>query len=130
MNYLLDTCALLHLVNDGPSQPEAARQAIGDVSSTIYVSVISAAELSIKTGKGKLTLPLPVAEWMKRAVELHHLTLLPLELIPCATAGQLPWFHSDPFDRLLIAIALKRSIPIITSDQTIPNYPDVQVIWK
>ncbi len=130
MNYLLDTCALLHLVNDSPLLPVAARHAIGDATATIYVSVLSAAELSIKTGKGKLSLPLPVTEWMQKAVELHHLTLLPLDLIPSATAGQLPWIHADPFDRLLIATALQQKLPIITSDKTIPDYPGVRVIWK
>ena len=130
MTYLLDTCALLHLVNDGALLPEAARRAIEDESATLYVSVLSAAELSIKAGKGRLMLPMPVSEWIQKAIELHHLTLLTLDLVPCATAGQLPWHHSDPFDRLLIATALHLKMPIITSDQTMPNYPGVQVIWK
>ncbi len=130
MKYLLDTCALIQLVNDSSKLPEAARHAIDDDSSTIYVSVLSAAELSIKVGKNKLSLSLPVTEWIQKVTQLHHLTLLPLDLIPCATAGQLPWIHSDPFDRLLIAIALQQNMPIITSDKSIPDYAGVQVIWK
>lgn len=95
---------------------------------TIYLSVLAAAELSIKVGKGRIKLTQPVQRWVEDAVRLHHLTLLPVELGPAA-AGLLPWIHSDPFDRLLIATARHHSLEIITSDETIPKYPGVKTVW-
>lgn len=129
MNCLLDTCALIHLANSDPSLGASARRAISETASTMYVSVITAAEISIKAGKGKLILPMPVEHWFRETLRLHHLTLLPLDLPESVAAGQLPWIHSDPFDRLLIATACRHNLAIITSDRIIPTYPDTRVIW-
>ncbi len=57
------------------------------------------------------------------------MTLLPLELGPAATAGTLPWIHSDPFDRILVATARLHSLPIITADETIAKYPGIRTLW-
>lgn len=129
MNYLLDTCALVWLVNGSPQLTSNARQAIASPQATVYLSVLAAAELSIKVAKGRIKLALPVQQWVENAVRLHHLTLLPLELGPAAAAGLLPWIHSDPFDRLLIATARQHSLAIITSDENIPRYPGVKTVW-
>lgn len=129
MNCLLDTCTLLWLVNGDRQLTARARQAIASPQATIYLSVLAAAELSIKVGKGRLKLAKPVQQWVEDAVRLHHLTLLPLELGPAAAAGLLPWIHADPFDRILIATARHHSLAIITADETIPKYPGVKIIW-
>lgn len=129
MNYLLDTCAFLWLVNGSEDLSPRAREAIDAPTATLYLSVLTAAELSIKAGKGRIQLPSPVESWIRDAVRLHHLTLLPLELGPAATAGTLPWIHSDPFDRILVATALLHSLPIITADETIAKYPGIRTLW-
>lgn len=54
MNCLLDTCALLWLVNGDPQLASRARQAIAAPKATIYLSVLAAAELSIKVGTGRI----------------------------------------------------------------------------
>ncbi len=129
MNYLLDSCALLYLVNRDKKLGAAARLIIADPGNTIFLSVITAAELSIKAGKGKLHFPTTVLHWVEQAVTLHHLTLVPLDLPAATAAGLLPWIHSDPFDRILIATALADNLTILTSDRLIPAYPGVNVIW-
>ncbi len=129
MNCLLDTCALLWLVNGDPRLTPRARRAINTEKARVFVSVVSAAELSIKAGKGRLSLPKPVDQWMGEVARLHHLTLLPLELGPTAASGTLPWLHSDPFDRILVATALSLSLPVVTVDPLIAAYPGITVIW-
>lgn len=129
MNCLLDTCALLWLVNGDEALSPRAREVLSDPTAAIYLSVLSAAELAIKVGKGRIRLSAPVEPWIREAVRHHQLILLPLELGPAAAAGTLPWIHSDPFDRILIATALHHSLAIITSDETIPSYPGIRTIW-
>lgn len=51
MNYLLDTCALLWLVNGDARLPPRARQAIADPQATIFLSALAAAEVAIEAGK-------------------------------------------------------------------------------
>jgi len=40
----------------------------------------------------------------------------------------LPLIHKDPFDRIIIAEALKEKMAIITKDKKMAEY-DVQTIW-
>ena len=129
MNYLLDTCALIALTNGSAEFSSRGRTVIADPSAQIMVSVITAAEISIKVGKGKYQLPMPVVDWVEGAVRQHRLRLLPLELHPASTAGKLPWHHSDPFDRILIATAIERNLTIITSDKLIAQYSEVITLW-
>jgi len=129
MNYLLDTCGFLWLVNGSEDLSPRAREAINSPTATLYRSVLTAAEISIKAGKGRIQLLSSVESWIPDAVRLHHLTLLPLELGPAAAAGTFPWIHSDPFDRILVATALLHSLPIITADETIAKYPGIRTLW-
>ena len=46
-----------------------------------------------------------------------------------ASATALPPLHKDPFDRIIIATALEKRMPILTSDKTVPTYPGVRVLW-
>ncbi|WP_276746076.1 hypothetical protein [Chlorogloeopsis fritschii] len=51
----------------------------------------------------------------------------PLDAI---ASTQLPGtFHKDPADRILVAIAMRYGIPLLTCDANILNYPHVQTIW-
>jgi PIN domain nuclease of toxin-antitoxin system len=40
----------------------------------------------------------------------------------------LPLFHKDPFDRMIVSQSLIENIPIITADLEIKKYP-IHVIW-
>jgi PIN domain nuclease of toxin-antitoxin system len=54
--------------------------------------------------------------------------LIPIEEDHVIEIEKLPWIHRDPFDRLLIATANIRKIPIVTSDRNIKQY-NVSHIW-
>jgi PIN domain nuclease of toxin-antitoxin system len=41
----------------------------------------------------------------------------------------LPWHHTDPFDRQILAQALAEEIPVITADEVFGRYAGVRVIW-
>ena len=54
----------------------------------------------------------------------------PLNPLDAIASTQLPGdFHKDPADRILIAIARRYSIPLITCDQKILSYPHVETVW-
>jgi len=129
MNYLLDTCAFLWLVNGSEELLPRAREAVATPTATLYLSVLTAAEIATKAGKGRIELPSPPESWVRDAARLHHLTLLLLELEPAVHAGTLPWIHSDSFDRILVATALLHSLPIVTPDEAIAPYQGIQILW-
>lgn len=126
MNLLLDTCALIALAN-GPLPPTAS-QAFG-AAIDIFVSPVSAWEIAIKCKSGKLRLPQPPLDWF-RALSTHYsLTELPLDARLLCAAADLPLIHRDPFDRALIATAQHHRLTLLSSDQIIPSYPNVAVVW-
>jgi PIN domain nuclease of toxin-antitoxin system len=43
--------------------------------------------------------------------------------------ASLPFHHRDPFDRLIIAQAMTREIPIVGKDPAFAAYP-VELIWQ
>jgi len=123
---ILDTCALLWLAA-GTKISRAILKKIEDAPA-IYVSAISAFEISLKTAKGKLRLSRPAREWFERAIEHHGLTVLPLDFEICVSAAQLPPIHDDPCDRFIIATARLNKLKVITADKRFAEY-DIDVLW-
>jgi len=43
---------------------------------------------------------------------------------------QLPGdFHRDPADRIIVALARRYGVPLVTSDRLIRDYPHVTTVW-
>jgi PIN domain nuclease of toxin-antitoxin system len=124
---ILDTCALLWLVEGSTELSEAARKRI-DQESAVYVSAITGFEIGIKVQKGKLKLPARVSDWFAAILENHDLELLPLDLETCIDATELPAIHRDPCDRFLIATARRRRMPVVTADPVFRDY-GVEVVF-
>ena len=66
---------------------------------------------------------------MERALALHGLKSLALEMDSAVAAGALPTLHADPFDRLLIAAAQAHRLTLLTPDPLIRQYPALTTIW-
>jgi PIN domain nuclease of toxin-antitoxin system len=118
---LLDTCALLWLVQGGGRLSQDALQQI-DEEPVVYVSAISGFEIGVKVAKGKLTLPSRPAEWLATIIEHHDLVELPVDLAASVRSTELPAIHSDPVDRILIATAEARGIAVVTADNVFARY--------
>src|SRR5271157_208739 len=105
VNYLLDTCALLWLVNGGQDLNPAARRACAEPAARMHVSAASAWEISLKEKRGKLALGCAIADWWSKAVRRYALAELPVSAQIAIASVSLPAIHSDPADRLRIATA-------------------------
>lgn len=125
---LLDTCVLLWLASGSDEISAAAAQAVRSHAGELAVSAISAWEVGIGAAKGHLELPMPVGEWFARACERHGVRLIPIDHHQAAASTCLPAVHADPADRLIIALALARNVPVVTPDRQFREYPDLQVI--
>jgi PIN domain nuclease of toxin-antitoxin system len=128
VTYLLDTHALLWAADDDQRLGKAARKVILDDESTLFVSVASAWELSIKVGSGRLRLLPTVIEWFTQAVNLARIQVLSVELGHLVGLETLPRHHGDPFDRLLISQARALGVTVLTSDRAFQDY-DVPTMW-
>ncbi len=118
MRYLIDTHILLWWVEDNKRLKSAVKQILTDPLNSIYVSVVSGLELSIKFQKGKLKLKTALEDcFVKSGFEILNITL------PHAYELQkLTLYHKDPFDRILISQAKSENLTLITSDSKIWKY--------
>lgn len=120
---LLDTQVWLWWQADDRRLTKAARSAIAHAAD-VYVSVVSAWEMAIKSALGKLEAPEDVAQ----AVEDGGFRELPVHFRHVAAVRELPAHHRDPFDRLLLAQALVDGLTLVTADSALPPY-GVAHLW-
>ncbi len=129
---LLDTCALLWLVGDQEKLSLLATKNITNNAGNLYVSSISAFELSLKYEKGLLKLPFPPMKWFHEALLWHGLTEIAINSDIAIRSTLLPKIHQDPADRLIIATAMENQMAIITADKHIHSYNShvsLKIIW-
>ena len=123
MKYLLDTHVILWWFTTPEKIRLKAQQIIKDKSNIIFVSSASFWEMAIKKSIGKLTLPHNLLE-TAIAEGFKFLPIMPEEGLGVA---DLPFLHSDPFDRLLIIQAKLHDLVIITNDSKIIEYPVISI---
>jgi len=126
---LLDTCVLFWLEQDPGRISEPAKQAIARSTTALFASSISALELALKVGRGWMQLPMPPAAWLREVCLRREIRELPIDFEVAALSALLPPVHKDPFDRILIATAVRHSLTIITLDQMICRYPNLRTLW-
>lgn len=112
MNLLLDSHALLWALTDPNKMTAEAVAEIRDPGNAVFFSAASVWELELKCAKGKLRLP---EDWLA-AARGTGFTELVVDSDSAAASARLPWHHTDPFDRLLIAQALEKKFRFATRD--------------
>ncbi len=129
MNYLIDTHAFLWYITNDPSLSQTAKQIIGNHANTIFVSIASMWEISIKVSQNKLTIiPQPFIPFIENQLKINDFLLLPIKLNDVGVVSTLPFYHKDPFDRIMIAQAMVNQMPLISVDALFDSYP-ITKIW-
>ena len=128
MRVLVDTHVFLWWVEGNRALPAKARAALADRENECLISMVSAWELAIKAGLGKLKLALPVKRYVVEHVAANGFRMLDLRLAHVGRVETLDTHHGDPFDRLLIAQALEEKLAVVTADPVFRKY-GVKRIW-
>jgi PIN domain nuclease of toxin-antitoxin system len=127
---VLDTHALLWWALD----PEKLSAHAAEVLATMereggFASAISIWELGIKVKRKKLVLPLAVDELALRIERSGIVELLPVDTATWLRSLSLVWDHPDPADRVIVATALGKGLPLLTKDETIRSFAEVRTVW-
>ena len=128
MRVLVDTHVFLWWVEGDRALPVKARAALADQENECLISLVSAWELAIKAGLGKLKLALPVKRYVVEHVAANGFRMLDIQIAHVGRVETLDPHHGDPFDRLLIAQALEEKLPVVTADPVFRRY-GVKRIW-
>jgi len=113
---LLDTHTVLWFWWDDPQLSATAKALICDPANRKLVSLASPWEVAIKVSRKKLDLGVPFARYFDQHMVRTYFEWLPIATKHLETVAVLPFHHSDPFDRLLIAQALRENVPIVSAD--------------
>src|SRR5690349_9060757 len=108
MEYLLDTHSFLWFINGDNQLSEKAKAAIIDSESVKYISIVSLWEIAIKVNLGKLSLGMGYSDLRLQVIN-NGFEVLPITFEHTATLISLELHHRDPFDRMIIAQALRES---------------------
>lgn len=125
MSFLLDTHILLWFLENDSRLSEIVREVITNPKNLVFVSSVSAWEISIKQSVGKLIAPSNLEE----ALQFSQFEVLSMTLAHEIKVADLPMHHKAPFDRMLIAQALVEGLTIITVDEKFKFY-DVPLFSK
>jgi PIN domain nuclease of toxin-antitoxin system len=128
MKYLLDTAVWLWSLKSPELIGDEGRQILELGEEEVYLSAITSWEISIKMRLGKLDFAGTPALYVPRFMAKQSLRPLSVTHSHAAKVYDLPIYHSDPFDRMLIAQALVEDMVILTSDHAFRKYP-ANLLW-
>jgi PIN domain nuclease of toxin-antitoxin system len=125
---LIDTHTLLwYTLNESPLS-STAHQLIINQNNEILISPASYWEIAIKISIGKLILHQPYKDFIDVCLNQYQFNILAITPEHTEALINLPFYHKDSFDRLLVAQAIVENIPIISVDTVLDRY-GVQRFW-
>jgi len=122
---LLDTHALIWWDAGGGGLNAEALRVIADPGHQVFVSAVSVWEIAIKRRLGKLAFEGSPAAVIG-ANGFFELVVTPAD---GEAAGGLDWGHKDPFDKLLVAQAMRLGAVFLTADASVRGFGGVGVFW-
>ena len=120
--YLLDTHLLLWAALFPDRLPKNASKLMKDANNTLYFSTASIWEMSMKLTRGRRDLEIDIRQWRGGLLANGYQEL---EITSAHAMGvrDLPEIHKDPFDRLLLAQAMREDLTLVTADELLATYP-------
>ena len=126
MKILLDTQALLWALFERRKLSEAAREMLEDPNHDKQISIVSAWEIAIKQGLGRLPYPAD----LRQVIDDCGFEYLALTSEHCHAYGSLPHdgMHRAPFDRMLVVQAMTEDAHLLSRDPALDRY-GVKRVW-
>jgi len=128
MRVLLDTHAIVWWATGDQRLSRKARVTIADPDTEVFISIASAWEIQIKATLQKLTLNESVDALYRSLIVDQDFRMIGIELRDIDHLSKLPPHHRDPFDRMLVAQALRGSLTLVTKDSLVSSY-GASTLW-
>ena len=126
---VLDTHAWIWYATEDSHLSKAARLEI-QRASALGVHPVSCWEVAMLSNSGRLKLTLDVAQWVDHALERPKVELLPFTPAAAIRAAALGGsFPGDPADRFIVGAALELGARLMTRDQRITDWRQIETIW-
>ncbi|MCB1538366.1 MAG: type II toxin-antitoxin system VapC family toxin [Rhodospirillales bacterium] len=109
--YLLDTSVFLRFMDAPERLPDAVSAILADPAARVYVSAVSFFEIAVKKAMKKAQVP----DNLPETVAETGLSILPMTPEDAWKTLRLPYHHTDPYDRLLLAQAATHGLAIVSA---------------
>ena len=127
MRILLDTNILIWALAEPERIARKYRSVIEDPKNEMLFSAASIWEIAIKAQIERLNFAIDPEE-IFRAAQESGFGELPVFSASAARVRQLPMYHRDPFDRLLIAQAISEPATLFTADAMLAQYSSLVTV--
>ena len=128
MRYLLDTHTFLWMAADPAALSRKVSKIVRDTDNSLYLSAASGWEIALLWRLKRIDLPDEPQRFIPEAMKQLAVLPLPIGFQTAISAAMLPLIHRDPFDRILIAEAMKENMIVLTKDKTFKKY-GIQLLW-
>lgn len=118
MKILIDTHIFLWAISDPEKISPEKLLEIETPANQIFVSSISIAELMIKASLKKIEINFDLI----KIAEKSGFEFINFSARDAVLLKDLPYYHKDPFDRMLIAQSISNNLPLMTDDEKIVKY--------
>jgi len=126
---IVDTHAWIWWATESRGLSAAARRALAEAHA-IGVPAIGCLEVAVAVAKGRLRLDRDVLAWLRTALAMPRVVLLPLVPEIAVTAVDLgASFPGDPGDRLIFATAVHHRARLVTKDGPLRKWDRARTVW-
>lgn len=132
MNFLLDTHIFIWAIFEPEKIPKKSRAAILHTDSSVYISIITFWEISLKFTVGKINLKGVLPDKLPEIARNDGFKILDLDADTTSSFYKLPKVkNQDPFDRMLAWQAIKKDFHLLTKDRDFADYKDhgLKIVW-
>lgn len=95
---------------------------MNEAGNTLFFSTASIWEMSIKLTRPRNDLEIDIRQWRSGLLDNGY-NELSITSLHAMSVRDLPEIHKDPFDRLLLAQAMREDLTLVTADETLATYP-------
>ena len=120
---LLDTHALIWWTLDPDKLSKKAQERCsGIINSGCHISSISIWEIGIKIKNASIDIGMSIDDYLYKIQQLNCVEIVPVDEKIWIESVKLNWGHRDPADRVIVATALMKKVPILSKDEKIKKY--------
>ncbi len=127
MRNLLDTHTLIWFINGDKQLSKKAQKEIELKGAENFVSIATLWEMAIKVSLDRLDLKASFEQVGEQILQ-NSFQILPISFQDIVTLSSLPFYHRDPFDRMIITQSITNNLVLISKDKLFDQY-EVKKIW-
>lgn len=133
MTYLLDTHTFIWTILNTSMLSDKVMQIIENPNNQIYISSLTFWEISIKTRLKKMDFHHIDIRHLPNIAKQYNFKILDASPYDLVCEWELPYFkeHRDPFDRMLIGLAIRHNLVLLSKDRQFDRYipSGLQLLW-